>query len=294
VRLRSATRVWALSVAAVCALGHALPACQHYLPNAPSHVAQGQYYSSGKPEYDEFFLALYRLQVGLKDGPDALTRVRGSLATQLKLGADAELPALRVALNERTNALQARGVSLRLERDVGGRTKLASSGNDAGSDAGLVRALGEAIDVTSELRNNVGGWERELDRLPPRAVELERTLDAAFRLESFGKAGEVRENLADAQKVMGLLRPISKDLDTQSGEFFEVVTGTLRATTAPPPPPEPAPEAAPEPAKPRSKGPAPRRSPSPAPPRAPSPPPDDAPPPPPKPAPGPAKPDFEP
>jgi len=284
-------RAWCVGLA--CVLGLALPACQRYLPSSPSDVAQGRYYSSGKPEYDELFLAVYRLQVGLKDGPDALVRVESSLKSELKLGADAELPALRVALNERTNALQGRGVSLRLERDVGGRTKLASGGGDPGSDAGLVRAFGEAIDVTSEIRSNVGGWQRELDRLPPRAVELEQGVDAAFRLDSFGKAGEVRENLADAQKVMGLLRPILKDIDSKSAELFEVVTGVLRTTSAPPPP-EPAADAEPEPAKPRSRGAAPRRSHAAPAPRAPSPPPDDAPPPPPKPAPGPAKPDFEP
>lgn len=290
-RLTSTKTIRAWCVGVACALGLALPACKHYLPSEPSDVAQGRYYSSGRPDYDELFLAVYRLQVGLKDGPDALARVESSLKTELKLGADAEPPALRLALNERTHALQGRGVSLRLERDVGGRTKLASSG-DAGSDAEFVRSFGEAIDVTSEIRSNVGGWQREIDRLPARAIELEQGVDAAFRLDSFGKAGEVRENLADAQKVMGLLRPILKDLDSESAEFLEVVTGALRTTTAPPEP-EPAPEAEPEPAKPRPKG-APRRSHSAPAPRAKSPPPDDAPPPPPKPATGPAKPDFEP
>jgi hypothetical protein len=277
--------------AVLSSLAFASPACQHYIPKKQSEVAQGRYYSSGNPEYDEFFLSVYHLQVGLKDGPDSVARAKTALGERLGLDKDAGLQALRAALAERLSALSSRGVTLKLERDVGGRSKLATTGSPSPQDAEFTEALAQTVDAVSLVRTKVGDWTRDLDRLPTRGLELEQNVDATFRLSGFGKNDEVRENLADAQKVMALMRPLLKDVDTQSMELSDVVNGVLGASAAPPPPPEPEPAAEPEPPKPTRRASPPRRA---APPPAPPPKEADAPKPPPKPAAGPAKPDFEP
>jgi hypothetical protein len=232
----------------------------------------------------------------LKEGPEALARVRSALESELGLKKDAGTAELRSTLTDRTRTVSSHGVTLALERDVGGRTRLGAKGQSIGEDRALVDVLGQAVDTVGELRGSVADYQRDLDRLPVRALELERNVNEAFRLEGFGKAGEVRENLADARKVLDLLRPMLKSLDRDSAVLFDVLTSVLgvSAPEPPPPPSEPDPPQAeePEPPKPRPRParrtpPASRATPKPPPPAA-------APASPPKPAPGPAKPDFEP
>ena len=62
--------------------------CRLLSPAEPSAVAQGRYFSTGNPNYDEFFVRLHRMQVELKTAPETLamrpgrararTRARGS------------------------------------------------------------------------------------------------------------------------------------------------------------------------------------------------------------------------
>jgi hypothetical protein len=273
-----------------------LGGCRSFFFPEASEVAQGRYYSSGSPDYDEFFLKVYRLQVELKDGPEKVERLTADLGQKLGLSANASPPDLRAALTERMKALASHGVVLRLERDVGGGMQLKQSGRVKDADAPLLSTLGQAVTTLDAVRDRIGAWQRDLDQLPPEGIELDRGVDETFRLEGRGKRSEVHENLADAQKVMGLMRSLVKDADARSAQLSEAVIGVLGASAAPPPPPpDPEPEAEPE-AKPRPRAaPPPRRS-APAPRPAPGPKAGggEAPPPPPKPVQGTAKPDFEP
>jgi hypothetical protein len=279
-----------LLVAGLLALG----GCRSFFFPEASEVAQGRYYSSGSPDYDEFFLRVYRLQVELKDGPDKVERLTKELAVRLGLSPEVAPPDLRAALTEKVRSFANHGISLRLERDVGGGMQLKQSGTAKGADAALLATLGQAVTAIDAVRDGITRWQRELDTLPPRGIELDRGVDQAFHLEGRGKRSEVHENLADAQKVMGLMRSIVKDADARSAQLSEAVIGVLGASAAPPPPPPPEPEPAAEPAeKARPRAAAPRRP-------APGPRPasrsggDEAPPPAPKPVQGTAKPDFEP
>jgi hypothetical protein len=286
--------VAALLLGGVLSLG----GCRSFFFPEASDVAQGKYYSSGSPDYDEFFLKVYRLQVELKDGPEKVERLTAELAQKLGLARNAAPPDLRAALTERVKGFASHGVLLRLERDVGGGMQLKQSGSVKDADTELLSILGQAVTAIDAVRDRIGSWQRDLDQLPPKGIELDRGVDEIFRLEGRGKRSEVHENLADAQKVMGLMRSLLKDADARSGQLSEAVIGVLGASAAPPPPPpDPEPEAETE-AKPRPRAaPAPRRgAPAPAPRPAPAPKAggDDAPPPAPKPAQGTAKPDFEP
>jgi hypothetical protein len=279
---------WAL-VLGVWSLG----GCGTYFAPQASDVGKGRYYSSGNPDYDEFFLRVYRLQVELKDGPEDVERLTADLGAKLGLAKGAAPPDLRAALAERVKAFGAHGISLRLERDVGGGMQLKQTGSATGADAELLVTLGQAVTAIDAVRDRVGSWTRDLDRLPAKGIELDRSVDEAFRLEGRGKRGEVHDNLADAQKVMGLMRSLASDADARSAQLSEAVIGVLGASAPPPPPPpDPEPEAEPE-TKPRPRAAPPRRS-APAAGSRPAPKSggDDAPPPPPKQ--GTAKPDFEP
>jgi hypothetical protein len=273
----------------------ALGGCRTFFSPQASDVAQGRYYSSGSPDYDEFFLKVYRLQVELKDGPGNVERLTADLSAKLGLAASAAPADLRTALAERVKAFASQGVSLRLERDVGGGMQLKQSGSPKEADKALLTTLGQSVTAIDAVRDRIGSWERDLDQLPPRGIELDRRVDEVFHLEGRGKRSEVHENLADAQKVMGMMRSLVKDADARSTQLSEAVIGVLGASAPPPPPPpEPEPEAEPDP-KPRSRAAPPPRRNGPAPSRpAPKAGGDDAPPPPPKPVQGPAKPDFEP
>lgn len=279
----------ALALAGVLSLG----GCKSFFFPEATDVAQGRYYSSGKPDYDEFFLRVYRLQVELKEGPDKVERLTGELGVKLGLAKGAAPADLRSALSEKVKALASKGITLRLERDVGGGMQLKQSGSAKDVDAELLVTLGEAVTAIDAVRDGIPRWQRDLDTLPPRGIELDRGVDEVFHLEGRGKRGEVHENLADAQKVMGLMRSIVKDADVRSAELSEAVIGVLGASAAPPPPPpEPNPEPEAErPEKPRPRAAPPRRAaPAPAPRPAPKSGGDAAP----KPVQGTAKPDFEP
>jgi len=279
-------------------LGAVLPlgGCRSFFFPEATEVAQGHYYSSGNPDYDEFFLRVYRLQLELKEGPDKVERLTAELGAKLGLVQGAAPPELRAALTEKVRSLGSRGVTLRLERDVGGGMQLKQGGTVTGADAELIATLGRAVTAIDAVRDRVVPWQRDLDTLPPRGIELDRGVDEVFRLEGRGKRGTVHDNLADAQKVMGLMRSLVKDADARSAQLSESVIGVLGASAPPPPPPpepEPEPEAEPE-DKPRPRAAPPRRA---APATSPRPQPKagvDGPAPPPKPVQGTAKPDFEP
>jgi hypothetical protein len=267
-----------------------LGGCHFFVSPQATEIAQGRYYSSGNPDYDEFFLRVYRLQIELKEGPAKMERLVSDLQAKLGLPARSAASELQAALTTKLKSLGSKGITLRLERDVGGGMQLVRAGTATGADATLLDTLGQAVTAIDAVRDGIARWQRDLDALPPRAIELDRGADKAFWLEGRSKRSEVRENLADAQKVMGLMRSILKDVDTRSEELSGVVSGVLGASTpTPAPAPEPQTESeAPETPRPRASPP--RRAPA----SGAKPAGDAAPPAPPKPAQGTAKPDFEP
>jgi hypothetical protein len=283
-----------LALAGLLSLG----GCRSFFFPEATDVAQGRYYSSGEPDYDEFFLRVYRLQVALKDAPAKVERLMADLSVKLGLTPTAAPPELRAALTEKLRSLGGKGITLRLERDVGGGVYIKQNGTATGADAAFLETLGQAVAAIDSVRDRIGPWQRDLDSLPPRGIELDRRVDEVFRLEGRGKRGTVHENLADAQKVMGMMRSLLKDADARSTELAEAVIGVLGASAPPPPSPsesEPEPEADPE-VKSRPRAAPTRRSgPAAAPRPAPTPKPasGDGPPAP-KPVQGTAKPDFEP
>jgi len=288
-----------------------VPACQLLAPHGPSQVAQGRYYATGNPDYDEFFVELHRLQVELKDAPERVAEPRAALAKFLEVGLDAE--ELKEAVTKKATELGTRQLKLAVvpPTDPEKPFTLRVTGTPSGPDAELEKQLEETLAKVSEWKLVIGGWQKLLDELPGREVALEGSLDAAFVGTSPGTRAEIKNNLTDGQKIIGILVGRAKDAEHSNSELLDALTASLGEASSADKPSEHA--ATPPPAadkKPsRRSAPAPKPRPSkaaetkpapPAPKAAPAPKP--APhaaehsevPPPPKPTQGTAKPDFEP
>jgi hypothetical protein len=265
--------------------------CRLFQTQGPSDVAQGRYYSTGNPNYDEFFVRLHRMQVELKAAPETLTSIRQDLARGLELEPAAGTDQVRSALATKANEMSNRGATFAVDRgrEPGARTRLAVSGTPAEADRPLVKTLEDVLSRVGELRERSGTWQKELDWLPPAGVALDGSVEAAFVGESRATRDDVHQNLADAQKVVTLMTARKKEIDasgTEIEELFVSAFGTKKAAE-PPPPPAPAPAPAPRP-RPR---PAAAQAPSRPAPAAPA---SDEAAPAPKPKQGTARPDFEP
>jgi hypothetical protein len=258
----------------------AVAGCQ-FGPPAASAVAQGRYFSTGNPNYDEFFVRLHRMQVELGAAPETLAQVRANLARELELAPPSAPEALRAALSTKADAVGARGATLQVVpgRDTGKGPRLAVSGSPAAADQPFVKTL---------------SWERELEWLPPAGIALDGSVEAAFIGQSRGTRDDVHENLADAQKVVALMRTRKLEIDASSAELEELFVSALgekRSEPAPPaaedPPTKPKARTAP---RPRAAGDSPQAGSRPAAPAAEG----SEPAPAPKPKQGSARPDFEP
>jgi len=308
-------------------------ACQAILPTGPSNVAQGRYYGTSEPEYDDFFLRLYRLQVALKDAPKRIGEPRQQVADTLGVGADPE--EIRTALAKRVSELQNRGIRYTVAHtDETHPPTLIVTGNPTGKDFELKGHLEGGLKSAGELKIDITAWQKELDELSPKESTLETNVNETFASRSEGERSEITRNLSDGQKIITLLVERTRDLDHATTDFLNALGAALgekqlepvasestadasgeqpekkakkgaKAPKAAPEPkapkPAPAPKAAPT--KPKGAGPKPPPAPKPAPaPKAAAPAPAPKPakadtgdaPPPPKPTQGTAKPDFEP
>ena len=232
-------------------------------PQGPSAVAQGQYFSTGNPQYDEFFVRLHRMQVELKAAPETLASVRADLTRSLALEPNADAEAIRGALTKKAGELNARGAALIVDRgrEPGAPSRLAVTGTPAQTDRELVKTLGEALARVGEIRGRFGAWHGELEWLPPAGAALDGSVEAAFVGQSRGTRDDVHENLVDAQKVVALMTARLKEIEATSAELegtFVSAFGEKRHEPASPPEPETTPK--PRPAA-RAEGPARKASP---------------------------------
>jgi len=296
-------------------------ACQVLAPSGPSNVAQGRYYSTGDPEYDDFFLRLFRLQIKLKDAPPRVGEPRQRIAEMLNVGPEPE--EIRTALAKRVSELSARGIRYSVARssDSSQPPTLVVTGNPTGNDFELKTLLEQSLKSAGELAIDITTWKKELDELAPRETTLEGNVGEAFTARSESERSEIKSNLTDGSKIITLLVERTRDLEHATTDFLKALGSALgetqqspapseaasddngasekksKKTSAPPPKPPKAPSPTPKP-KAQGSRPAPKPAPAPAPKPAAAPKPAKADaaeaPPPPKPTQGTAKPDFEP
>ncbi len=254
----------AVELGAALALALALgPACTR---TDNSAVARGEYYAAGQPDYDEFFVRVYRYQTETQSALELEKKQQSELARALGAPANTSGAALAAKIKERS------------------------------ADASVeepIRAAAVSFKQLNEATSNADAVER----LRVKAIDLDRQVDKAFWRDSQSKRSEVRENLADAQKILVLIGDKRKALADSSGALLAACEQTLRtnsavANAAPaepnPAPKKPARKRAPArsaaQSKPAAAAPAAKSSPAPAAKPEPAA----------KPAPAPAKADFEP
>ena len=95
-----------------------LPGCAIFGGGGPSLVAQGKYYSSGNPQYDEFFIALYQLQVEMANAPSAALAERQNLAQALGLSPETPAEGVAQRLREEALKLSRTGLRMKLEQNA--------------------------------------------------------------------------------------------------------------------------------------------------------------------------------
>jgi hypothetical protein len=231
----------------------AAPACLPYGQPEPSSVARGRYFATGQPDYDEFFIQLYRLQLDLETTPRGLAAERARLAAAIGLPQDGDAATFRSKLVAHVDALRARGVRFeyRREKEV---AVLRVHSASPGADHDFGQALASAVQTTTSARRKSPGWREQHDQLPPRGVVLERQIDTAFMGESRGTRSDVRQNLGDAQQLLVLMGARLTRIEEQTKELYDALEAALHEAP-PPPPPEPEVEAKPQPpvAKPKPR-----------------------------------------
>jgi hypothetical protein len=219
-------------------------------PRGPSAVAQGHYFSTGNANYDEFFVRLYRMQVELKNAPETLASLRQAIARGVELPPTADTQALRAALTTKASEMGGRGATLAVDqgREPGARARLKVTGTPAEADRPLVKTLEDVLAELSELRDRSGTWQKELEWLPPTAVALDGSVEAAFVGRSKGTRDDVHHNLADAQKVAALMSTRMKEIDQHGDEIEALLVSAFGETRSAEPPPAETPKPRPRPA----------------------------------------------
>src|SRR6185436_14978800 len=71
----------------------------------PSDVSQAKQYSSGNPEFDEFFSEVYQLQVALGKAPDRERAIRQQLSQTLGIDGASRAEEIAAALSKRVGQL---------------------------------------------------------------------------------------------------------------------------------------------------------------------------------------------
>jgi len=217
--------------------------CQVIGPSGPSNVAQGRYYSAGDPDYDDFFLRVFRLQIALKDAPKRLGQPRQQLADALSVGAEPE--EIRAALARRATDMNAHGIHFTVAKPSDDKQPpaLVVNGNPTGRDFELKGLVEGALKGAGELKIDISAWTKELDELAQRQSTLEGNVAEAFSARSGGDRAEIKQNLADARKIIDLLVDRTGDLDKATTGLLKAIATAFGETEVASPAP-PAPESA--------------------------------------------------
>jgi len=220
-------RVVAALCAAVVASGGAIACCSPFVSSSQSTVARGKYYPSGDPYYDEFFVDLYLLQVRMAEAPKTPERARLALVQLLRLEPQASPAAIEQRLREEALKLSRAGVHLRLDQSsVGDRpdTAVTVIRSNARPKEDPAAALLTGVEASStNLLRSVLTMKQEteaLGRLDVMTIRLDAGVDQAFAQAPFGKLSEVKKNLADAHKLLPLMRARAEEVRKSSEQLL--------------------------------------------------------------------------
>ena len=209
--------------------------CCSVLPGCAAHnqstVAQGKYYASGDPHYDEFFVFLYLLQVSMAEAPRIPEGERRNLAQALGLPETSEPSAIGQRLREEAAKLSRAGVHLRLDQSPSLDKPAAASAVlrcNARPKENPTAALLSQVELsgTNLLRSIAEMKEGEdaFDKLELMTIKLDSDVDQTFAQAHFGKQSEVKKNLADAHKMVSLMRARAAEVRSSSEQLLAELT----------------------------------------------------------------------
>jgi hypothetical protein len=205
--------------------------CALFGAHDESMVAQGKYYASGNAYYDEFFVDLYLLQVGMAEAPKAPEAERQRLQLLLKLEPEATPAMIEQRLREEALSLSRAGVHLRLDQrsladgPAAARSEIRSNARPKQDPAATLLATVE-MSGTNLLRCQLTMKQKEaaLSRLELMTIRLDAGVDRAFSQAPVGKPTEVQKNLADAHKLIPLMRARSRAVRESSEALLAALT----------------------------------------------------------------------
>ena len=240
-----------LAISACLVVATALPSCAVFGGGGPSLVAQGKYYSSGNPQYDEFFIELYQLQVQMADAPRLPDGERQNLAQALGLSPDTPAEGVSQRLREETLKLSQTGVRLRLEQNPSPEKPEAASATirvttrpKDNPSATLISKVETSATNVLRCASGMKAAAVRLGKLEVEGIGLDADVARAFAQARVGKQTEVKKNLADAQKLITLMKARGDDVRVQSEQLLAAIAkavdtddGSLSAPPVEPPPP---------------------------------------------------------
>jgi hypothetical protein len=254
---RLATLAAGALVALTCSLS-ALPGCSLFAARNQSTVAQGKYYAAGDPHYDEFFVGLFLLQVQMEQAPHLPELERLNLAYALGLTPQASSDQVGQRLHEEALKLSRSGLRMRLDQNPSSEKPDAASAalrtSERPKDRQAAVLLGQIEASATTLLRSMGELKQAddaLDGLELAAGGLDASVDKDFATAPAGKQGEVKKNLADAHKLIALMKVRAAEVRSESEQLLSTVSkavntddGTLGAPGSETPSAEAAAEAA--------------------------------------------------
>jgi len=207
-----------------------LPACGAGQLSRSSNVAEGRYFGTGDPDFDEFFLTLFRLQEEIESTSVSFAASRAELARSLGLPSASEDAQLFDALRERTRRLWRSGVRVRARRETEKSPDpstaplvIRMSAPVSAEDRTVFDLVRHSSLEFSRASSRMRPAEQRLAELGFRTAELARRSDIAFRRDSASKREAVRANLRDAGDAIANLRRKAASLDRASRELLALV-----------------------------------------------------------------------
>jgi hypothetical protein len=229
-------------------LSAAAPACAVF--SGPSAVAQGKYYSSGNPQYDEFFIQLYQLQLQMAEAPAIPDNERQALAQALDLSPETPTEGVTSRLREEALKLGKTGVRMRLEQspsldkpEAASATILASYRPKDSAPATLIAKVETSASNLLRAASGMKAAAVQLGKLEVAIITLDADVPQAFAEARVGTRGEVEKNLADAQKLITLMKARGTEVNAQCEELLTSIAKAVNtddgSLSAPPESAEP-------------------------------------------------------
>ena len=208
-----------------------LVGCAVFGSHGESTVARGKYYASGDPYYDQFFVDLYLLQVSMVEAPKIPEAELQRLTQLLQLEPPVTPAMIELGVHEEALKLGRAGVHLRLDPGLpvsppeAATTTIRSNARPKENPAAALLASVETSS-TNLLRFSLAMKQKDeaLGQLEQLTIRLDAGVERAFSQSPVGKISEVKRNLADAHKLIPLMRARAEQLRTSAEQLLAALT----------------------------------------------------------------------